>query len=77
MSGQAAPESVDALARRIEQFLAAAPRFFVDVVALTEEGRYRDVLQAWGLVRERCQIERDDEGRYRLRPDAPGEGGRR
>jgi hypothetical protein len=70
-------ESVEALARRIERFLAEGDRFFVEVVALTEEGRYRDVLQAWGLVRQRCRLERDEEGRYRLAAPAADEGGRR
>ena len=70
-------ESVEALAQRIERFLAEGDRFFVEVVALTEEGRYRDVLRAWGLVRERCRLERDEEGRYRLATPAAGEGGRR
>lgn len=70
-------ESVEALAQRIERFLAEGDRFFVEVVALTEEGRYRDVLRAWGLVRERCRLERDEEGRYRLAAPAAGEGGRR
>lgn len=52
------------LADRIERFLTGEPRFFVDVVALVPEGGYRDVLRAWGLVRERGRLARDDEGRY-------------
>jgi hypothetical protein len=66
-------ESITALARRIEEFLTEQPRFFVEVVALTEEGRYRDVLRAWGLVRERGRLQRDEQGRYLL-PATPGEG---
>lgn len=76
MTARGRPESVEALAQRIERFLAEEARFFVDVVGLTEEGRYRDVLQAWGLVRQRCRLERDDEGRYRVIVPATGEGGR-
>lgn len=63
-------ESIEALARRIEEFLAEQPRFFVDVVTLTDEGRYRDVLRAWGLVRERGRLQRDEQGRYMLPPTA-------
>jgi hypothetical protein len=74
VSARGQTESVEALAARIERFLTEEARFFVDVVALTEEGRYREVLQAWGLVRERCRLERDDEGRYRLAAPATGEG---
>lgn len=57
---------IEALAARIERFLAEAPRFFVEVVALTPEGQYREVLQAWGLVRDRCRLERDEVGRYAI-----------
>lgn len=63
---------VEALAVRIQRFLEEAPRFFVDVVGLTPEGEYRDVLRAWGLVRERCALQRDEEGRYLLRATATG-----
>jgi hypothetical protein len=62
--------SITALARRIEEFLTEQPRYFVEVVTLTEEGRYRDVLRAWGLVRERGHLQRDEQGRYLL-PGAP------
>jgi hypothetical protein len=75
MTARGGAESVEALAQRIERFLAEQARFFVEVVALTEEGRYRDVLQAWGLVRQRCPLERDEEGRYRLAAPATGQGG--
>ncbi len=66
-------EPITALARRIEDFLREQPRYFVDVVMLTDEGRYRDVLRAWGLVRERGQLQRDEQGRYLL-PATPGKG---
>lgn len=65
-----ADRSIETLARRIEEFLTEQPRYFVDVVTLTEEGRYRDVLRAWGLVRERGRLQRDEQGRYLL----PGKG---
>jgi hypothetical protein len=63
---------IEDLAHRIEAFLAEAPRFFVEVVALTPEGQYRDLLRAWGLVRERCTLERDEVGRYLLPAGAGG-----
>jgi hypothetical protein len=68
-----ADPSIETLARRIEEFLTEQPRFFVDVVALTDEGRYRDVLRAWGLVRERGRLQRDEQGRYLL-PATSGKG---
>lgn len=67
-----AERSIETLARRIEEFLTEQPRYFVDVVALTEEGRYRDVLRAWGLVRERGRLQRDEQGRYLLPRVAAG-----
>jgi hypothetical protein len=67
---------IEALAARIERFLEAEPRFFVDVVALTPEGQYRDVLRAWGLVRDRRRLERDEVGRYVIPADASAPGGR-
>lgn len=67
---------VDGLARRMEEALTGQARFFVELVALAEDGRYRDVLRAWGLVRQRCALERDEEGRYRIAGSAAGKGGR-
>ena len=72
MTGAERP--IETLARRIEEFLTEQPRYFVDVVTLTEEGRYRDVLRAWGLVRERGRLQRDEQGRYLLpAPSGTGE----
>jgi hypothetical protein len=67
---------IEELAARIERFLAEAPRYFVEVVALTPEGQYRDVLKAWGLVRDRRQLERDEVGRYLLTAGGVAAGGR-
>lgn len=60
-----ATDAVERLAGEIERLLAA-PHFFVDVVALAPEGGYRDLLRAWGRVRERTPLARDEEGRYVL-----------
>ena len=68
---------VEALARRMEEALAGPPRFFAELVALAEEGQYRDVLRAWGLVRERGRLERDEDGRYLIAVAAPAAGDRR
>ncbi len=70
-------DRLEALAGRIERFLTGEPHFFVEVVALTEEGEYRDLLRAWGLVRRRCALERDEEGRYVIAPASTTAGGRR
>ena len=70
------PARIEELAARIERFLADAPRYFVEVVALTPEGQYRDVLQAWGLVRDRRQLERDEAGRYLIPAGGGPAGGR-
>lgn len=74
MTSPADAGRLEQLAARIERFLGAEPRFFVEVVGLTGEGEYRDVLRAWGLVRERSALERDEEGRYLIR--SAGTGGR-
>ena len=71
-----ADPSIEILARGIEEFLTEQPRFFVEVVTLTDEGRYRDVLRAWGLVRERGRLQRDEQGRYLL-PATSGKGEQR
>jgi hypothetical protein len=72
MTARRSDDTIGKLADRIEAFLTDQPRFFVEVVSLTPEGQYRDVLQAWGVVRERCALERDEEGRYQIRPRGAG-----
>lgn len=65
LSGPATgPADVPALVRRIEQRLQREPAFFLDVVEALDGVPYRDVLRAWGLVRERTALRRDGEGRY-------------
>lgn len=66
MTAPSEADRVAELARRMERILGEGPRFFVELVALAGQGEYRDVLQAWGRVRERCRLERDEEGRYRI-----------
>ena len=58
------------LVARIEAALAE-PIYFRDVVAKLGDAPWRDVLKAWGDVRERLQLDRDEHGRYwRARKDA-------
>ncbi len=54
-------------AAEIEKMLAA-PVYFRDVVERFEGRSYRALLRAWGVVRERRALERDELGRYVLAP---------
>lgn len=72
MTARRSDDTIDKLADRIDAFLTDQPRFFVEVVGLTPEGQYREVLQAWGVVRQRGVLERDEEGRYLIRPRGAG-----
>ena len=65
---------VERLAGEIQRFLTGTPRFFAEVVALAGDGQYRTLLQAWGVVRKQSELDRDEEGRYVIRPAAKGEG---
>jgi hypothetical protein len=50
--------------------LRAEPRFFIDLVRAFPEVPYRAVLLAWGQVRERVRLARDEDGRYLAPPAA-------
>jgi hypothetical protein len=39
---------------------------FAEIVALVPVGRYRDLIEVWGLIRETGRLSIDDHGRYRL-----------
>lgn len=67
-----APGEVERLADEIVRALRERPRFFMDLVRAYRDRPYRTLLLAWGLVRERHRLARDDEGRYLLPPDSPG-----
>jgi hypothetical protein len=58
------------LADAMLRMLAAEPRFFIDLVRAFPEVPYRAVLLAWGRVRERVRLARDEEGRYLAPPAA-------
>jgi hypothetical protein len=56
------------MAEAIERALRERPLFFMDLVRAHRDAPYRTLLLAWGQVRERHRLARDDEGRYRLPP---------
>jgi 2,5-furandicarboxylate decarboxylase 1 len=60
--GEAGARVVDAIRAR----LRAGPAFFLDVVEALPGADYREILRAWGRLREADGVERDAEGRYLL-----------
>ena len=59
------------LVEQIRARLAAGPCSFYEVVRHLEGEEYRDVLAAWGDLRETIDLRVDPHGRYRL-PERPG-----
>lgn len=59
--------TVDAVADRMTALLAARARTFYELVRELPDVEYRTLLQAWGALRERRALARDEEGRYRIR----------
>ena len=59
--------TVDALADRIAAMLRERPRTFYELLRELPDVEYRAILQAWGSLRERRALGRDEHGRYRLR----------
>jgi hypothetical protein len=60
--------TADAVADRMAVLLGERARTFYELVRELADVEYRTVLQAWGALRERRVLGRDDEGRYRIRP---------
>jgi hypothetical protein len=58
------------LADAMLRMLAAEPRHFIDLVRAFPQVPYRALLLAWGQVRERVRLARDEEGRYLAPPAA-------
>ncbi len=56
------------MAEEIIATLRVSPVFFMDLVRQYWEMPYRRLLLAWGVVRERQRLSRDDDGRYFLPP---------
>ena len=59
------------MAEAITATLRTRPVFFMDLVREHRDAPYRTLLLAWGEVRERHALTRDDEGHYSLPPEAP------
>ena len=59
--------TTDALADRMAAALAARPLTFYELLRELPEVEYRAILQAWGALRERRALARDEHGRYLIR----------
>jgi len=59
------------MAESITAMLRAEPVFFMDLVRAHRDAPYRTLLLAWGEVRGRYTLARDDEGHYFLPPEQP------
>ena len=56
-----------AVADRMAALLAARPRTFYELLRELDDVEYRTILQAWGALRERRALGRDEHGRYLIR----------
>ena len=73
-------EVVEAIRREMLRRLAQGPVMFFDLLEAFPDRDYRDILRAWGAVREEAVLERTEEGHYLLGAGpgrAPGQGGPR
>ena len=57
---------IEQLADRIVERLGTRPALFYDLLVDFADAEYRDLLRAWGRVRERITLERDEHGHYLL-----------
>mgnify|MGYP001596545158 CR=1 FL=1 len=57
------------LAQNIVRDLKATPRQFSEIVDAHRDVAWRDFLRAWGEIREKNVLQRDDDGQY-LIPNA-------
>ena len=58
------------LAEAICRELETQPRQFAEVVDAHREVTWREFLHAWGEVREKNALQRDDDGRYLIAKSA-------
>ncbi len=72
ISSRAPAAEVARLADAIVAALRERPLFFMDVVRAHRDLPYRTLLLAWGVVRDRERLARDDEGRYVLPREGEG-----
>jgi hypothetical protein len=56
-----------AVADRMAALLGAHPRTFYELLRELDDVEYRAILQAWGALRERGVLGRDEHGRYLIR----------
>ena len=54
------------LVDKIMAYMGRGPFFFYDIVREFSDQEYRDLLQAWGMIRSKENFERDAEGHYVL-----------
>jgi hypothetical protein len=66
ISSRTPAAEVARLADAIVAALRERPLFFMDLVRAHRDLPYRTLLLAWGVVRDRERLARDDEGRYVL-----------
>lgn len=52
------------VAERMTRLLAERPRTFYELLRELPDVEYRTILVAWGSLRERRALGRDDDGRY-------------
>lgn len=57
------------LARNILRDLKAKPRQFSEIVDAHRDVAWRDFLRAWGEIREKNILQRDDDGQYLIPKD--------
>ncbi len=55
------------IAERILTLLKNEPMSFYAILQALEDVDYRVILQAWGILREKDLLARDEEGRYLFR----------
>lgn len=66
ISSRAAAADIARLDGAIVTALRERPLLFMDLVRAHRDVPYRTLLLAWGAVRDRERLARDDEGRYFL-----------
>lgn len=52
------------IAERTLALLKSRPMSFYEILRALEDVEYRVILQAWGILREKDLLARDEEGRY-------------
>lgn len=69
MSGSRAVKGdVEAVAGRMAALLGERPRTFYQLLRQLDDVEYPVILRAWGALRERRQLGRDEHGHYLIRP---------